>query len=90
MTRDQTRRENPNGEVFFSPPGIEDVWTLEFRADTFDSGGRRNDFSVARLEGSPSVPEPTSLLLMGSGLVGLAARIRRKRASTATARTLAS
>jgi hypothetical protein len=75
-----TRRDNPNGEVFFSPPGITDVWTLEFRADTFDFGGRRNDFSVALLEGSPSVPEPTSLMLLGSGLVGLVARYRRKRA----------
>jgi hypothetical protein len=54
------------------------VLTLEFRADIFDSGGRRNDFSVALLEGAPAVPEPTSLLLLGSGLIGLAARVRKK------------
>jgi len=71
-----TRSDNPNGEVFFSPPGIDDVTTLEFRADTLD-GGRRNDFSVAVLEEAASVPEPASLLLLGSGCISLAYRRRR-------------
>jgi hypothetical protein len=75
------RHQNPNGEVFFQPFGIFAVTTLEFRADTLDPGGLRNDFAVARLEGYSAVPEPTSMLLSGSGLIGLAARFRRKRSA---------
>ena len=54
--------------------------TLEFRAVTLDPGGLRNDFAVAAVEGTTPVPEPRSMLLLGSGLVGLAARFRRTRA----------
>jgi len=74
-----TRSVNPNGEVFFQPPGINPVTTLEFRADTFDDGARRNDFSVAGLEGSFDVPEPASLLLLGTAFSGLACFRRTRR-----------
>lgn len=43
--------------------------------------GIRNDPSYQALDDisvSPSVPEPGSLILMGSGILGLAGVIRRK------------
>jgi hypothetical protein len=36
------------------------------------------DFSYGSTNTTPPVPEPSSLLLLGSGLVGLAGMVRRK------------
>jgi hypothetical protein len=74
---------NPNGELTLDfGLGLANVSLIEFRAVTGQPGdplGRRNDFSVATVTATASpVPEPTSMLLLGSGLVGLAARFRRK------------
>jgi hypothetical protein len=74
-----------NGELFVNFTGIL-ASLLEFRAAPgggLDPRGLRNDFSVATIEASSpaAVPEPTSLLLFGSGLVGLAARFTRKKSA---------
>jgi hypothetical protein len=53
------------------------VWTLN------NFSGRADltitDFEVAEADSAAAVPEPTSMLLLGTGLVGLGARRWRQR-----------
>jgi PEP-CTERM motif len=66
---------NPGAALFIGAFGDAPVYAAEF--GVVDQYGY-DDVAIGTAE-LPSVPEPASLLLMGSGLLGLAAFIRRRR-----------
>jgi hypothetical protein len=61
--------------VFASPVDSSSLFIVPY--DWNGNNSNNNDFLVRSAEIQP-VPEPASLLLLGSGLVGLAGRMRRK------------
>jgi PEP-CTERM motif len=72
-----TSDQNPGTALFIGAFDYTDqVWAAQFHV--VDLYGN-NDFSIGTAELPSTVPEPASLLLMGSGLLGLATFIRRRR-----------
>jgi hypothetical protein len=65
--------------AFLADPNLR----LGLFADTSDATGSFTNFKIG--QGAAAIPEPTTMLLLGTGMAGLAAHARRRRRQTASA-----
>ncbi|HLL73344.1 MAG TPA: PEP-CTERM sorting domain-containing protein [Pyrinomonadaceae bacterium] len=71
--------DNPNQTFTFSNPNGSGTFTIELANNIFvQSGNSANLTAGLRGEQTP-VPEPATMILLGTGLAGVAARIRKRR-----------
>ena len=75
FTADGASNLNVGTALFIGAYGVGPIFAAEF--DTIDAAGH-DDFALGTLKFNSSIPEPSSLLLFASSVIGVAGVIRRR------------